>query len=109
MRRILKEAMTCRLMALVILATVSSLSLPGSVAAQTNSVSWDSGQPQSPAPGKITGSGTYTLAPGWSPQTVILTAIPTNGGEPIIQAGNQPAGGKWGTITMMGVPAGQYT
>jgi hypothetical protein len=45
MRRILREAMTHRLMALVILATVSSLSLPGSAPAQTNSVSWGAGQP----------------------------------------------------------------
>jgi len=109
MRRILKEAMTHRLVALVILATVSSLSLPNSVAAQTNSVSWDNGQPSSPMPGQITGSGTYTLAPGWSPSSVVLIAVPTQGGQPITQPGNQPAGGKWGPITMRGVAKGQYT
>jgi hypothetical protein len=78
-------------------------------AANNNTVVWGAGQPTVPNAGTVSGSGTYTVANGWTPQTVQMTAYPTGGGMGVTVAGAQPANGNWGPIVINNLPTGQYT
>src|SRR5262245_56882952 len=76
--------------------------------APQNDAKWGQGSPTG-GQGKITGSGTYTEAAGWTAIACIMTAIPTGGGPIFQQPGAQPAGGNWGAITIQNLQPGQYT
>lgn len=108
MSRLLKEAKVTRLLALVVLM-IAILAAPGVVlaAGAVNKVDWGAGQPV-PGKGTVSGSGTYTTAPGWSASSVVLNALPIGGGTPYTQAGPAPVGGNWGPI-QINLPAGQYS
>lgn len=81
----------------------------------TNAVIWDTGSPVV-AKGTITGSGTYTQAPGWQPMgQAVLYAVPTAGGPfstaagAIVPAMGGPPNGAWGPATINKLATGQYT
>lgn len=107
MRSFLSGATNHRLLALAVFAIVVSVSLPAYAAAQTNTVSWGQGQPTA-GQGTITGSGTYTTAPGFNPSSCSITATPVGGGVAASAVGLQPVLGEWGPITINGLPKGQY-
>jgi hypothetical protein len=74
--------------------------------ARAASITWDTGQPTSPAAGKINGTGTYTLGNGERAANVTMYASLAGGGQ-----GGQVActysNGNWnGTIT--GLATGTY-
>ena len=107
MKRFLEVALAHRLLTLVIVATVASLSLPGSAAAQPGSVAWGQGQPVGGV-GQVSGSGTYKAALGNKATAVQMTAVLIGGGAPSTVVGAAPAGGNWGPITIKNLPKGQY-
>ena len=77
-------------------------------AANATTVSWANGQPQG-GTGQVSGSGTYVMDNGWTVQSCIMVAIPKAGGTTASAPGLMPANGKWGTITIKNLTAGQYT
>ena len=84
------------------------LSLCAGVAlAATGNVTYDSGQPSSPAAGQIKGSGSWDCDVGYTAACVNLVAYPKGGGTPL-SASNRYAGqtGNWGPLTITGATSG---
>jgi hypothetical protein len=80
------------------------LSLCAGVAfAATGNITYDKGQPSSPAAGQIKGSGSWDCDVGYSAASVNLVAYPKAGGTPL-SASNRYAGqtGNWGPLTITG-------
>jgi hypothetical protein len=92
----------------LLLALCVFLFLGSEVRAQPpGTMSWGQGQPVG-GQGKVTGSGTYTVACCWNATSFALNALPVGGGQASSTVG-QACGANWGPIVINNLAAGQYT
>lgn len=85
-------------------AVIGWFTMPG-MAHAANAITM---QNQAVGPTSFTGSGTYTLDPGWTVQSIALKARPTSGGAVLSQSANFQ-NGNWGPATIAGLTGGlQY-
>ncbi len=87
---------------LLVIALVFLLALSSRAQAADNTISFDSGQPTSPAAGKITATGTYTSDPAWTVSKITLIAS-RQGGQSNCQFGS----GNW-SGSIINLPGGTY-
>ncbi len=73
---------------------------------RASNVTWDKGQPTSPAAGQVSGTGTFMVDPGWTLYSLTITAVNANGGASDTDPCTVNAPAFSGLI--VGLPTGSY-
>lgn len=70
-------------------------------------ITWDTGQPITPAAGKVTGTGTFSIDDTWTLTSMTIYAYPVTGGSSEMQPCSHPSPPAFSGM-IVGLPTGEY-